>query len=241
MRDIWESGIDMGCVLWRYMTAERFVNLVERSSLYFAAATQFEDPFEGAVAVMPPDFPVDARYEDMDSTENAFRELKRLTKINCWHRADYESDAMWKLYASKSKGVAICSTPERMQAAIQPFRLQPDYGIEDLLGGAVRYKDLLSERLKTSMLKRFFYKHQAFSWEQEFRLAISLRGAEEFAVNVPDLGIEVSVDTSALVEHIILGPALSEAEREQIVQCAGEAGLEDRLAKSSLLGCPRYV
>lgn len=241
MRDVWESGIDMDCVLWRYMTAERFVDLVERSSLYFAATTQFEDPFEGAVAVMPPDFPVDPRYEDMDPIEDAFRQLKRLTKVNCWHRAGYESDAMWKLYAGKSKGVAVCSTPERMQAAIQPFRLRPDYGIEDLWGGAVRYKDLLNERLNTSMLNRFFYKHQAFSWEQEFRLAISLRTAEEFAVNVPDSGIDVSVDTSALVERIMLGPALSEAEREQIVQCAERAGLEDRLVKSSLLGSPRYV
>ncbi len=58
---------------------------------------------------------------------------------------------------------------------------------------------------------------------------------------MPDLGIEVSVDTSALVESLMLGPGLSEAGREQIIQCAGGAGLEDLLAKSSLLSCPRYV
>ena len=241
MRDIWDNGIDPGSVLWRYMTAERFVDLVKRSCLHFAAAMQFGDPFEGAVAVMPPDLPVDPRYEGLDLTEWAFRELTRLTKVNCWHRADYESDAMWKLYAGKSKGVAVCSTPERIQAAAQPFRLQPDYGIEALWAGVVRYEDLLRERLKVGDLERFFYKHQAFSWEQEFRLAISLGMAEEFGVIVPELGIEVSVDTSALVKRIVLGPALADAEREQVVRCAEVAGLGDRLDNSSLLGRPRYV
>ena|SRR5438132_1374157 len=214
MRDIWDNGIDEGEKLWRYLTAERCVFLLESACMYFAAATQFADPFEGAVAVQPYDFPIDARYPELDSAEHAFHELKRLTKINCWHRAEYESDAMWKLYAGASKGVAICSTPGRMRAACQPFRLAPNYGVEDLWAGQVRYEDLLRVRMKVSMLHRFFYKHQAFAWEREFRLAISVRMAEEFGVAVPELGIEVAVDVGALIEQIMLGPALSGPDRE---------------------------
>jgi hypothetical protein len=65
--------------------------------------------------------------------------------------------------------------------------------------------------------------------------------AEEFGVNVPELGIEVSVDTGILVERIMLGPSLSEADQDIIVQCMKEAELDNRLIKSSLLGRPRYV
>jgi hypothetical protein len=83
------------------------------------------------------------------------------------------------------------------------------------------------------MLERFFYKHQAFAWEREFRLAISLRMAEEFGVNVPELGIEVSVDIEALVERIMLGPRLSTKEEEMIVSHAEKAGLGKRLVKTS--------
>jgi hypothetical protein len=241
MRSVWDSELNWGEPLWRYLKTERFVWMVENDSFYFAAATQFADPFEGAVAVMPPDFPTDPRYEEPLHEEVAFRELKRLTKINCWHRADYESDAMWRLYAGESKGLAICSTPERMRAAFRPFRLQPQYASEDLWGGEVRYADLLSVRMNTGMLDRFFYKHQAFSWEREFRLAISLRSAEEFAVKVPELGINVSVDMAALVERIVLGPALSVPERDLIIAHAQRTGLGNRIAKSSLLGRPRYV
>jgi len=210
MQDVWDNGIDWSEQLWRYLTTDRCVFLLESSLVYFAAATQFSDRFEGAVTVQPHDFPIDPRYPELDTAENAFRELKRLTKINCWHRADYESDAMWKLYAEQSKGIAICSTPDRMRTAFRPFRLAPEYGAEALWAGQVRYADLMKVRMNVSMLHRFFYKHKAFAWEREFRLAISVRTAEEFGVRVPELGIEVSVDLDALVDRIMLGPALSE-------------------------------
>jgi hypothetical protein len=241
MQDIWDNGIDWNEQVWRYLTTDRCVFLLESSLVYFAAATHFADPFEGAVAVQPHDFPIDPRYPEPDFGENAFRELKRLTKINCWHRANYESDAMWKLYAEQSKGIAICSTPDRMRTAFRPFRLVPEYGVEDLWAGQVRYADLMKVRLNVSMLHRFFYKHKAFAWEREFRLAISVRMAEEFGVRVPELGIEVSVDLDALVERIMLGPVLSGTERDRIVQHAERVGLGDRLVVSSLLGRPRYV
>src|SRR2546428_8274813 len=175
MRDIWDNGIDWSEPLWRYLTADRCVFLLEQARVYFAAATQFADRFEGAVAIQAHDFPVDPRYPELDTAEGAFRELKRLTKINCWHRADYESDAMWRLYAGEGKGVAICSTLDRMRAAFHPFRLAPQHGTEEMWAGQVRYEDLLKIRLNASMLQRFFYKHRAFAWEREFRLAISVR------------------------------------------------------------------
>jgi hypothetical protein len=91
---------------------------------------------------------------------------------------------MWKLYAGMHKGVAICTTPERLRDAVVPFRLRPDYGIEVLNAGNVQYVDLLEVRMNVGMLERFFCKHMAFSWECEFRMAISLHIAEEYGVRL---------------------------------------------------------
>jgi len=90
-------------------------------------------------------------------------------------------------------------------------------------------------------LERFFYKHRAFEWEREFRLAISVRTAEEFGVPVPEDGIEVSVDLDVLIDHIIVGPKISAPEQEQVAVLASDAGFGDRLRFSSLLGKPRYI
>jgi hypothetical protein len=227
--------------IWRYFKTERFLDFVKTGLLYFAAARQFQEPFEGAVAVLPPGFPVDPRYAGLEGGEKAFEELRRLTKISCWHRAPYESDAMWQLYAGAWKGIAVLSRPSRIAAAAEPFRLQPQFGHEDLWTGNVRYVDLLKERLRVSMLHRFWYKHMAFSWEREFRLAISVRTAEEFGVPVPEEGIKVKFDVPQLVHRIFIGPSLPQPEAQAVREAAAAIGLGDRIRTSSMLGTPRYT
>ncbi|MCA9233705.1 MAG: hypothetical protein KDA57_23915, partial [Planctomycetales bacterium] len=86
MRIIGNQELDVNEPLWRYFRTERFLELLESNHLYFASARQFEDqdPFEGAVAVLPPGFPVDPRYTELEHGERAFEELRRLTKVSCW-------------------------------------------------------------------------------------------------------------------------------------------------------------
>lgn len=242
MRNVGEEAVDGNEALWKYFRLERFLSTLADNRLYFASAKQFLDPFEGAVAVQLNVPPPDPRYAAMENVERAFFELKRLTKISCWHRATYESDAMWKLYAGEHKGIAICTTPDRMAAAFKPFQLKPKYGVEDLWGGPVQYVDLTQTRMRgVSVLDRFFFKHRPFEWEREYRLAISFRMAEEFSVQVPEHGIFVDVDLPTLVERIVLGSTITEAERDTVAAHVAAVGLSDRLEFSSLLGQPRYV
>lgn len=83
--------------------------------LYFASAREFDDKFEGAVAIVSPEYKIDPRYAKTEGTEKAFEELKRLIKVSCWHRSLYESDAMWQLYADKWKGVAIQTNLDKIK------------------------------------------------------------------------------------------------------------------------------
>ncbi len=241
MKEIHDNSIDWQEKLWRYFSTDRFLSLLDSSKLYFAAASQFEDRFEGSVAVIHPEHKTDPRYEGMDRNEKAFYELKRLTKINCWHRANYESDAMWKLYALKRKGVAIYTTPEQIKNALTPYKIKPEFGEEQLYGGAIKYIDLASEKLKTSMLETFYHKHMAFEWEKEFRLAISLRNAEESGVNVPEKGIEVQTNLLELISKIVLGPELTQKDKEEIIRKAKEVGILNKVEVSTLLYTPKYI
>lgn len=242
MRNATDEQINNDEPLWRYYKTERFVDLLTTGELYFAAAHQFQDPFEGATAVLPPGTCVDPRYPlDGELGERAFKELRRLTKISCWHRAPYESDAMWQLYAGAWKGVAIRTTPGRLSDAATTFRLQPQHQGEDLWGGNVKYVDLLQERIRINMLGRFWHKHMAFAWEREFRLGISLRLAEEFGIPVPEQGIRVPFNLDQMVDRIFLGPSLERNEIEAIRNAAEQAGLGERVRVSSMLGIPRYT
>lgn len=242
MRSPLEEAFDENQRLWRYFRTDRFIELLETGELYFASARQFQDRFEGATAVLPYGTPEDPRFPLRENFgERAFEELRRLTKVSCWHRAAYESDAMWQLYAGAWKGVAICTTPARIASAASVFKLEPHHAGEELWAGNVQYIDLLQQRLNVSMMSRFWYKHMAFAWEQEFRLGISLRHAEEFGVRVPELGIKVLFGLKTLVESIYLGPSLDASEVTNVRNAVEEVGLAARLKVSSMLGIPRYT
>lgn len=241
MRELSAGTIAWDAHVWRYFDLCRFFEVLDTSALYFASANEFDDPFEGAVYVERANDAHDLVLGRMGTIDQAFSELKRLTKISCWHIARYESAAMWKLYAAQDKGVALRTTPQRMRAAFTPFRLSPEYATEDLWAGPVNYIDLTEVPYDTHTdLDRFFRKHRAFESEREFRLAISLRMAEEFGVRVPDRGILVHVDLDLLVDQVVLGASFSRAHQEDLFQRLERTGLQDRLERSTLLGRPRY-
>jgi hypothetical protein len=132
VRHIWaDEQLDPDESLWRYFTLERLLEILRTGELHLASARQFEDRFEWAVAVDP-------RHQDLEDSERAFEQLRRLTKISSWHRADYESDAMWKLYASQRKGLAIRTSVQRLGAALQSFRLAAHFGEEEPYWGNVQ-------------------------------------------------------------------------------------------------------
>jgi hypothetical protein len=238
IRNIWNEQADKDAVIWRYFRPDRFVDVVTTRSLYFAAATQFEDRFEGAVRVFARSRPDEPDQPSTTFVDRAFAELRRLTKISCWHRAPHESDAMWRLYADSHKGVALKTTVGKLHAALLPFRLAPTFGTEDPWCGDVRYFDLSRNHANLSMLERFFYKHQPFEWEREHRIAISLRMAEEFAVAVPKHGISVGIKLDALVDSIMIGPGIRASDFDAVVAAAEESGLSGRVSMSTLLGTP---
>ncbi|GAA0310505.1 DUF2971 domain-containing protein [Psychrobacter aestuarii] len=227
--------------LWRYFKIDRLIDFLTTGELYFASAREFDDKFEGAVAIVSPEYKTDPRYTRTEGTEKAFEELKRLTKVSCWHRSLYESDAMWQLYADERKGVAIQTNLDKIKNSIKPFRLNPAYAEESLYFGNIKYIDLTKVRLKVSMIERFWYKHTAFDWEKEFRLGISFRLAEEFGAKVPEYGIKVKFEIVDLIECIHLGPFLLDSDIERVKKVAIEKGIGDRVHISSLKGIPRYT
>lgn len=241
MRPIWDEELNPHQLLWRYFNASRFLSFLKTGALYFAPVSNFNDRFEGAVAIIPPQL-IDPRYQELDFADNAFRSTKDDTNVNCWHQAEHENDAMWKLYAEESKGVAISSTISRMRMALKPFFFTPQAREpEKLWVGPVRYVDLTRVRLKALGFQRYFYKHLVFEFEREFRLALNLEQARLWHGVSEAKGVFVSADPGELIERIILGPLLSEETREEISEQVKNAGLGDRLVTSILLGQARYI
>ena len=142
---------------------------------------------------------------------------------------------MWDLYLRDGKGIAIRTTISRLKNALQPYRIQPDYGIEDFWMGAVRYIDYRTQALRgDGFYGPFFHNRRSFAHEREFRVLVSLRMAEEFGVHVPEFGIKVDVDTSKLVQAIYLAPQTTAAFRHRVEALVAGAGLNAPIHQSEL-------
>ncbi len=242
-----EAGDDT--VIWRYMSLPRLRSLFN-DGLYFAAAHQFDDTFEGAIADeevaarrawaerVYPDDP-GGREEMFERVSGAFADLRRMMKISCWHCAEIENIAMWERYLPDgAPGVAIQSTVGQLKAALHPFRLMPEYGEERIFVGAVRYIDYRSD----GMLDRhergvFLHKRAEYRDEREIRAILSLRVAAEFNVSIPTDGVLVDIDRDVLVSGVRVRPP---AALEEVRQLVARAGLECPVEPSGLDTSPTY-
>jgi hypothetical protein len=119
--------------------------------------------------------------------------------------------------------------------ALGEFRLEPHDRVEGVVVGAVRYIDFDKKPVADpSMVERFFHKDRSFSYESEFRAAISLRMAEECGASVPDKGIKVPVDLHGLVDSVRVSPVVSNAALADIRAHAQLCGLRCDIARSAL-------
>jgi len=239
-------------VIWRYMSFERFVDLLS-GELYFAAAHQFDDEFEGAITQAAQEqrqmwarelYPDDAdmQQSDLDGDSWAFAELRRLTKVSCWHARATENVAMWERYRSNTgAGVAVASTVGALKRSLQEFRLKPTYGEERIMVGRVHYIDYAHDHMTdSSMLGIFLYKRIEYEDEREVRALLSLRMAEEFAVPVPDDGAIVSVDPVELIHQVRAFPKASSDNVAMITEATRCAGLACPVRRSKLDDRPVY-
>lgn len=249
------SDYETDSVIWRYMSLEKFYSLIDKSALYFSNASQLGDHFEGSLSeatrkntiyemlkhsnkIPEENFKhfLETIKSDYSPFETAFASLTTLTKINCWHMNPTESHLMWYVYSKQNKGVAIKSSLIRLKSALKDYRIQPNYGTEKIYLGKVKYIDFKKDVMTFDNLKRFFYKKQCFSLENEFRAVVSLRLASEF-VPVPDGGILVPVNLNMLIESIYLSPQLN---INSVYDKLKKHGYDFPLIISELEGTPVY-
>jgi hypothetical protein len=244
--------VDNDTVIWRYMPAARFGDLLA-GHLYFAAARQFDDQFEGAITeaenarreqIAARTFPDDTRAQrfQLQELSRAFADLRRMTKMSCWHARRHENVAMWERYRPATGcGVAIASTVGSLKRSLHEFRLKPSYGSERIVVGGVRYIDYANEEMTDgSMLGIFLHKRIEYQDEQEVRALLSLRMASEYGVEIPDDGVTVSVDAGELIDEVRVCPDATRTDVEELEMALRQANLDCSVSRSTLGRGPTY-
>ncbi|NVZ81214.1 DUF2971 domain-containing protein [Pseudomonas yamanorum] len=142
-----DSDLSHETVLWRYMSLDKFINLIDTQKLFLSPIAYFKnsDPLEGylpkkfhneieshlqLMSQSGPKFPKSASKEmlkfEREWAETASRRLKLMREkargrqsICCWYESKLESEAMWKLYGDNGKSIAIKTTVASLKKSIE--------------------------------------------------------------------------------------------------------------------------
>ena len=119
------------------------------------------------------------------------------TFICCWHNAEHESEAMWRLYAKDTaEGVAFRTTVGLLRNSVRDQR--------ELIIRRVEYRDdyVYSLGSNDDRLARFLTKRLAFAHESEVRAII----CDSKAGQNNEVGVGVPVNVPELIQEIVVSP-----------------------------------
>src|SRR5262249_41361465 len=113
--------------IWHYCDLAKYVGILSRG-LFFAlpCALRKSDPWEGCCGQDDFTESLEAVHRNPVPNEvSRWREAIKLRRakqdefgLSCWHDSPTESDALWRLYAPLGLGVAVRSTPGKVQKAL---------------------------------------------------------------------------------------------------------------------------
>ena len=175
--------------LWRYMSFEKFVDILNTESLFYTRAYKFEDTFEGVI----PRPIMDAYQKALShhAPEEHRPGVMKIIKIwrkhvmcNCWHQNREESKEMWDNYGANNDSVAIKTTMGKIKNSLSGTDFDAFIGKIKYLSQRTYEENYTHNFLEgiengLELYKKwtyfpYFYKRKQFEYEREVRIIIDI-------------------------------------------------------------------
>jgi hypothetical protein len=242
-------------IIWRYMDFTKFVDILEKSQLFFPMANRLGDHFEGSSTRID----VELRYKAVDSVLNKTtidkigrdripkamsiynRIFKSYIAISCWNIGDNESAALWKLYFTGTEGIAIQSTIRSLRKCLEKEK-------KIIYIGEVKYIDYTNDITNSlSELRMFLYKRKNFEHEHEVRAITSFASIMDNKLKAHTLeagkmkGYYVTLNPEILIENVFISPSSPKWQIKLVESVMYRYGLNRKVHQSDLLSTKKPI
>jgi hypothetical protein len=223
-------------VLWRYLDAAKLFDFLENSTLFFCRADHFTDKFEGAFtpSLRQQICEGHARGEIGYDYEQFKRRMRESVFINCWHRNQDDSAAMWALYGKSDCAVALTTTVGQLADTLACV---DEHAISIARVDYVKHWSDPKLDVSPDYSRIFAYKTKAYEYEKEVRVIID-RTRHADGTPPPNPGIVVPVDTARLLRSIVIAPDAPPWFQQLVRQSAGRYGVRAPVRRSRLATDP---
>jgi hypothetical protein len=265
--DVFKQPTNPDIKVWRYMDFTKYVSMLDSSSLFFARADLLGDSFEGSspkvnIALRPTFYrdtlqqmsKANPANQDVSKEFLGFlqflstsNELNRYTVyVNSWHMNEYESAAMWHLYATnRAEAIAVQTTYARSRDCL-PSGIDVglnSHGPAPIHIGEVQYIDYHTEWFpEGNLFYPFVHKRKSFEHEREVRAVLNDAFQGKFYTgNDPKKGYRVEVSIDNLIERVYVAPTAPDWFRDLVEAVTGKYGFSHKpINRSSLSQRPIY-
>lgn len=235
--------------LWRYMNLAKFLSLLQTKSIYLSRSNLLGDPFEGSISQVNYNLRTHIKnnkhseeynyFEDLsdENIDKLFEQIARVNKnilnqlfVSCWHMAEHESAAMWKLYSNGEPIVAIQTNYSTLE------KLLPEF----VYLGVVNYVDYEKHFIpEGNLFYPIMHKRKSFEHEKEVRIVkwdrVVLRKGEEFKA-----GDSIAVNIDDLIENIYVDPMAPDWFHDVVTSLVKKYKLSKNVLHSVLSQKPLY-
>jgi len=193
--------------IWRYMTYDKFADLIQSRKLYCRRLDRLSDGLEGLLSTgncwqrSPQMQAIHNGYSIRENPDQTIFQ-SALTRgdyfVNCWHINNSESKTMWRLYAPSPESVVVISTAGMLNSYAR-FCMA--------IVSKVRYADFNCPRPDWLPWGPALFKDLPYRIEREIRLIVP-RGLFPQTNNNSDF-LRIPVNATPLIGKVILHPHAS--------------------------------
>lgn len=217
---------DRDRIIWRYLSLDKFLSLLNDGQLYFARQDMFNDLHEAELSQKDCDL-----VDEVVPGSSKELEEEGCGYINCWVMSDGELYLMWNTYASLDKGIAIKSTVGNLIDSLNPSDDRPVF-ISD-----VDYIDYNNDFTfnkadgSANLLARYYCKRKYFQQEKELRLVYYDYKAK---FDDDNIGVKFQVSLETLIDEIWIAPQ-AKGWYENLIKAELKLHKIDKSIKHSLI------
>ncbi|MEO4013563.1 DUF2971 domain-containing protein [Pseudomonas rossensis] len=244
------GDLSSGEVIWRYITLDRLVNILDDKALFMSSlgAYSASDPYEGypppgVLKIVKDKCPPSWYLSNENNLSQDLSDFKVFAKmlfqsrvVSCWYQGDEESEAMWKLYGDAGKAVAIRTTVGQLANALGAEfdgKIARVRYISYTHTTQTEYDAVMSAYDQKAFLDPI-YKRSSYAHEREVRAYMHVKGAQ---LNDPETFRPhmAPIDCVAMIDEIVVSPFCSTSYVKATKAVARQFGFEDRVRQSTLL------
>ena len=180
----------------------------------------------------------DVTIEAARAVVSTWKTLVRYVMVNCWHESEYESEAMWRIYAGDKYGLAIKTNVRTLAGSF--VKRHPDAIAK------VEYIPHDEYLIPLGFAHPLFFKRKNFDFEREVRVIVTDlleyqsgdgNGDSEHPVCLPDVtddGQYYDIDPKQLIHQIVISPYAKPWLFELTQSVTKKYGLDIPVVQSSL-------